>query len=158
GGDNGAVRFDLNGDGAFSDLDKISNVAPVARHIGGGVRAQATEFLNSANNPIYIATYDVNGDPDITVTTTGGVSGGHFDFDSYYGKNTSNGTSATATITVGTTGQTTGFPADLGGISIDGVVIVPHLTVLDLTSGTATTTNAQTIKNNVTGAGGYTAK
>ena len=46
GGDNGAVRFDLNGDGNFTAADQVTvagNVmSPVGRNMGGGVRSQLT--------------------------------------------------------------------------------------------------------------------
>lgn len=67
------------------------------------------------------------------------------------------GVKATATITVGTTGQTAGKPADLGGVSVSvgPTQIVGHLTSSQITDGTAVSANTTTIKNNV--GNGYTA-
>ena len=60
------------------------------------------------------------------------------------------GASATATITVSSTGHTYG--ADLGGISAGGTQFVPHVGPGSLVNGTATTTNAAVIAASV-GAG-----
>ena len=158
GGDNGVIRFDLNRSSTFDESDQVRLVAsgplvsPVGRHMGGGVRSQLTAFSTSGFD-IYIANYDRNGDPPPPVGTSG-VDGGHFDEDIYFGA-LSAATRATATITVGTSGQTNPFPATLGAITVDGVVVVPALTVANIVNGTATITNATTIKNKVTG--GYTA-
>jgi Neisseria PilC beta-propeller domain len=158
GGDNGAIRFDLNGSSTFDTADQVQLVtngtfiSPVGRHMGGGVRSQLTAFTTSGFD-IYLANYDKNGDPPPPAGTSG-VDGGHFDVDIYYGA-LSNAAKATATITVGTTGQTSPFPATLGAITVDGVVVVPALTVTDIVNGTASSTNATTIKNKVTN--GYTA-
>ena len=89
GGDNNAVRFDLDGDGKFTDSDQISGKSPVGRYMGGGIRSQFTAFT-TLNYEIYQANYDKNGDPpstSSTSTTESGVAGGHFDFDVYYGAN-----------------------------------------------------------------------
>lgn len=97
-----------------------------------------------------------NRNPDAVFPTSDisyGVTGGHFDVDIFYGSTPA--VSATATITVGTTGQTSGVKATLGGIQVDGVTIVPALTTSDITNGTDTTTNANTIRSKVTG--GFTA-
>lgn len=156
GGDNGTVRFDLNNTGTFTSADQITEsgalVSPVGRHMGGGVRSQLTAFT-TAGFDIYLANYDKNGDPPPPAGTAG-VNNGHFDEDIFYGS-LINAVQATATITVGNTGQTNPFPATLGAITVDGVVVVPALSVTNLPNGTATTTNANTIKNLVTG--GYTA-
>ncbi len=158
GGDNGVIRFDINRSNTFDESDQVRLVAsgplvsPVGRHMGGGVRSQLTAFSTSGFD-VYIANYDRNGDPPPPAGTSG-VDGGHFDEDIYFGA-LSAATRATATITVGTSGQTNPFPATLGDITVDGVVVVPALTVADIVNGTATTTNATTIKNRVTG--GYTA-
>lgn len=86
GGDNGAVRFDLNADTHFTTADQVSGVSPVGRYMGGGVRSQLTAFT-TAGFDIYQANYDNNGDPPSTSisTATQGVAGGHFDEDIYYG-------------------------------------------------------------------------
>ncbi len=158
GGDTGTIRFDLNRSGTFGADDQVQLVAndplvsPVGIHMGGGVRSQFTEFRLSGS-AAFIANYDKNGDPP-PPPGTAGVNGGHFDVDIFYGA-LSAAVPATATITVGSTGQTSSFPATLGAITVDGVVVVPALTVTNIPNGTATTTNATTIKNRVTG--GYTA-
>lgn len=85
GGDNGAVRFDLNGDNQFNSADQLSGgISPVGRHIGGGVRSQLTA-LSASGLDVYQANYDKNGDPPAppSITEERGVSGGHFDFDLY---------------------------------------------------------------------------
>jgi hypothetical protein len=94
-----------------------------------------------------------NQNPDIVVPYPQldlGVEGGHFDVEIYHSTQ-----AATATITVGTTGQTAGFPATLGAISVAGVTIVPALTVTDITNGMASGLNAKVIADKVTG--GFTA-
>ena len=158
GGDNGIVRFDLNSDNLFTPLDTVdvsgTEMSPTGRHMGGGVRSQLTEF-STPNFEVFLANYDVNTDPAVVVVTTHGVAGGHFDFDIYHGAVTSTGTQATATIVVSANGQTSPFPATLGAITLDGVVVVPALTVSDIPDGTATATNASKIKTKVTG--GFTA-
>lgn len=156
GGDNGTIRFDLNNTGTFTSADQVtesgSQVSPVGRHMGGGVRSQLTAFT-TAGFDIYLANYDKNGDPPPPAGTAG-VNGGHFDEDIYFGS-LSGAVRATATVTVSATDQTNPFPATLGAITVDGTVVVPALSVANLPNGTATTTNANTIKNLVTG--GYTA-
>ncbi len=89
GGDNGAVRFDLNADTHFTSADQVTvsgaSVSPVGRYMGGGVRSQLTAFTTTGFD-IYQANYDRNGDPPSTSSTaTQGVAGGHFDEDTYYG-------------------------------------------------------------------------
>ena len=156
GGDNGTIRFDLNSSATFTSADNVtvstSQVSPVGRQMGGGVRSQLTAFT-TAGFDIYFANYDKNGDPP-PPPGTAGVNNGHFDEDIFYGS-LINANTATATITVGNSGQTSPFPATLGAITIDGVVVVPPLSVTNLPDGSATTANANTIKNLVTG--GYTA-
>lgn len=126
---------------------------PVGEWTSRGVQSQLTLVkLTSMFTTLFAQ------NPDITIpsaTPQGtGVTGGHFDYDIYYGAVTAS-SSATATITVGSTGNT--LPATLGGIQIDGLSIVPALTVTDITDGSATSTNASTIRGKVTGNGGYTA-
>lgn len=83
GGDNGVIRYDLNGDAAFSAADKLPDGAiPVGRHMGGGIRSQLTE-LNAADFNVYHANYDKNGDP-VTPSSDKGVANGHFDVEIYY--------------------------------------------------------------------------
>lgn len=142
----------VNGSGA---IDYTS--LPVGKFTSNGVSSHPILIqLTSLNTTLH------NQNPDVTIPTPPtalGVAGGHFDEDVFYGSpnicagSTTGGSSATATITVGSTGST--FPATLGGIQVDGTTIVPALTTSNITNGTATTTNATTIKNQV--AGGYTA-
>ena len=82
GGDNNAIRFDLNGDAQFTSADSVSSLSPVGQYIGGGVRSQFTSFSTSSGLGVYQANYDRNGDPPTPVGR--GVSGGHFDVDVYY--------------------------------------------------------------------------
>jgi hypothetical protein len=92
-----------------------------------------------------------NQNPDIVVPypqLNRGVEGGHFDVEIYYGPRV-DATAATATIEVGTTGQTSPFPATLGAISVNGVAVFPALTVSDLRNGGDSTTNAETIRSKV---------
>lgn len=87
GGSNADLRFDLNGDGKFTDQDKVNAQIPVGRHMGGGVRSQLTAF-STASYDIYLANYDNNGNPTgstESTTTVQGVGDGHFDVDLYYG-------------------------------------------------------------------------
>lgn len=99
GGDNGAPRFDLNADGLFTPTDQVSGMSPVGRHMGGGVRSQLTEF-STTGYEIYLANYDLNGDPpystSVSSTNNRGVSGGHFDFDVYCSTNCKDGKNPTA--------------------------------------------------------------
>lgn len=128
---------------------------PVGKFLDIGVESQPILVqLVTLNDTLFNQSPDVSF-PVITELTAGGrgVAGGHFDVDNYYNgtSSTSGGTKATATITVGTTGQLAGVPATLGVISLDGVTVFPALTTSDITNGTATTTNATNIKNKVTG-------
>lgn len=131
---------------------------PVGKWLSKGVQSQPILVqLQTLNTTLF------NQNPDITFPYQEvgfGVTGGHFDEDIYHNCTTSvsggvTGVKATATITVGTTGQTTNLPATLGMISVDGIAVFPALTIADITNGTATTTNATTIKNAVMA--GYTA-
>ena len=87
GGDNGAIRFDLNGDSSFTSADQVTvdgNLAsPVGRNMGGGVRSQLTA-LDAKTFQVYQANYDKNSGEVATLDR--GVSGGHFDYDVYYGQ------------------------------------------------------------------------
>lgn len=85
GGDNGAIRFDLDGDNAFTSADQLDgDINPVGRYMGGGVRSQLAA-LSASGFDVYQGNYDKNGDPPLPPPTTDdlGVSGGHFDFDMY---------------------------------------------------------------------------
>lgn len=86
GGDNGAVLFDLNKDGAFTAADQVgSSLNPVGRNMGGGVRSQLVA-LSASGFDVYQANYDKNGaPPPVTTGDDRGVAGGHFDQDIYYG-------------------------------------------------------------------------
>lgn len=160
---NGLPFLDMSGNHLLDgdDLVKFStppasatDAIPIGKMIGMGVMSQPVLVqLSTLNNTLF------NQNPDVTIVpvdlgTTAGVTGGHFDVDIFYAPPTG-GAQATATITVGTTGQTSPFPATLGGIAVDGVTIVPALTVTDITDGTASSTNTTTITNKVTG--GFTA-
>ena len=129
----------------------IEQGIPVGKYLSTGVQSQPLLVqLKTLNTTLF------NRNPDAVFPTTDisyGVTGGHFDVDIFYGYTPA--VSATATITVGTTGQTSGVSATLGGIQVDGITIVPALTTSDITDGTASTTNANTIRSKVTG--GFTA-
>lgn len=125
---------------------------PVGKWLSKGVQSQPILVqLQTLNTTLF------NQNPDISFPYQEvgfGVTGGHFDEDIYHNCTTSvsggvTGVKATATITVGTTGQTTNLPATLGMISVDGIAVFPALTTADIPNGTATTTNATTIKNAV---------
>ncbi|MDD2685621.1 MAG: PilC/PilY family type IV pilus protein [Gallionella sp.] len=171
------VFMELSGDGVIDNIDRIGYIAsdtevttgtsnvgdpiltpsvdgiPVGQWQSRGVQGQPTLVKLTS---LFTTLFNTN--PDVTVPsaapTGSGVAGGHFDVDIYYG-GTSTGSAATATITVGSTGNS--LPSTLGGIEIDGVVIVPALTVTDIPNGSATSTNATTIKNKVSSLNGYTA-
>lgn len=88
GGDNGTIRFDLNGDNLFTTADQLpTGQKPVGRHMGGGVRSQLTA-LSAAGFDVYQANYDRNSQPPSPPGDDKGVSGGHFDYDIYYYSNT----------------------------------------------------------------------
>ncbi|MFZ4479306.1 MAG: pilus assembly protein [Rhodoferax sp.] len=155
--------LDLSGNHVLDDDDRVkfatpptlpTDSIPIGKMIGIGVMSQPVLVqLSTLNNTLF------NQNPDVTIPpvdlgTAQGVTGGHFDVDIFYAPPTG-GAQASATITVGTTGQTNPFPATLGAITVDGVTIVPALTVSDITNGTASSTNTTTITNRVTG--GFTA-
>ena len=155
--------LDLSGNHVLDDDDRVkftptlltTDSLPVGKMIGIGVMSQPVLVqLSTLNNTLF------NQNPDVTIVpvdlgTAQGVTGGHFDVDVFYATPTG-GAQATATITVGTTGQTSGYPATLGAITVDGVTIVSGLTVSDITNGGASgSTNAEVIKRLVTG--GFTA-
>ncbi len=151
--------LDLSGNHILDDDDRVKFVTPpvvatdsipIGKMIGIGVMSQPVLVqLSTLNNTMF------NQNPDVTIVpvdlgTAQGVTGGHFDIDYFYAPPTG-GTQATATITVGTTGQSAGYPATLGAISVDGVTIVSGLTVSDITDGTSSSNNAQTISGLVSG-------
>lgn len=166
GGAKNTPFLDLSGNQILNDDDRVKDAAtprapilttdgvPVGKFVSIGVLSQPILVqLTSLNNTLF------NQNPDVTIVpvvlgTGAGVTGGHFDVDIDYMPPTG-GSSATATITVGTAGQTSGLPATLGGIAVDGVTIVPPLTVLHITDGVNSSTNATTIANKITG--GFTA-
>lgn len=164
GSNNANLPFlDMSSNHLLDDDDRVkfatpptiaTDAIPIGKMIGMGVMSQPVLVqLSTLNNTLF------NQNPDVTIIpvdlgTTAGVAGGHFDVDIFYAPPTG-GAQATATITVGTTGQTSPFPATLGGIAVDGVTIVPALTVTDITNGTSSSTNTTSITNRVTG--GFTA-
>ncbi len=118
---------------------------PVGKFISIGVLSQPILVqLVTLNDTLFNQNPDVSIPPVILGV---GVDNGHFDQDMYYGGTT--GAQASATITVSTTGQTNLFAATLGDITVDGVVVVPALTVSDIVNGFANTTNAGVIKSKV---------
>ena len=175
GGSHNSPFLDMNGDVLLTNSDRIKYIAsdtlpsttpataigdpilttdgiPVGKFISNGVQSQPVLVqLQTLNDTLF------NQNPDIVFpvpTVVVGVAGGHFDQDIFYGS-TSGGASATATITVGTTGQTTNIPATLGTISVNGVTIASALTTTDIVNGTDTTTNATTISSAIVN--GFTA-
>jgi hypothetical protein len=166
--------LDMNGDVKVDDADRVkysatdtlpvttpatvvgdpnltTNGIPVGKFLSIGVLSQPILVqLVSLNDTLFNQNPDVVF-PTVTLAETG-VTGGHFDADIFYGT-ASGGSSATAVITVSSTGSSR--PATLGGISVDGVSIVGALSTSNITNGTSTSTNASTIKNRV--AGGFTA-
>lgn len=167
GGSKNQPFLDLNGDVKLDNTDRLKYITgdtiptgsavgdpilstdgiPVGKYLSVGVLSQPILVqLASLNDTLF------NQNPDIVtpavVLPETGVTGGHFDVDVFYGA-AAGGTGATATITVASTGRTN--PATLGGISLDGVTIVPALTTGDISNGTATTTNASIISGKVTG-------
>ena len=175
GGSKNKVFLDLNGSAHIEDdLDRIVYIAgdtlpvttpatlvgspikttdgiAVGKFISVGLMSQPILIqLTTLNDTLY------NQNPDIVVPASPvdrGVANGHFDVEFYYAA------PATAIITVSTTGQTTGFPATLGAITINGITVVPALTVADIPNakGSFTNTNAiaEMIRRKVTG--GFTA-
>lgn len=160
---NGLPFLDLSGNHLLDSDDLVkfatppstaTDAIPVGKMIGIGVMSQPVLVqLSTLNNTLF------NQNPDVTIVpvelgTTQGVDGGHFDVDYFYATPTG-GAEASATLTIGTTGQSSGFPATLGAITVDGVTIIPAQTVANITNGTATSTNVTTLKNAVTN--GFTA-
>ena len=117
--------------------------------------------LSNLNDTLY------NQNPDVVVPPTPidrGVAGGHFDVEFYYSAGataviTVTGQSGSAPTFVPAPGQQTGYPATLGAITVNGITVVPALTVADIPNGSGNSTNtfaiAEMIKRKVTG--GFTA-
>lgn len=185
GGSKNSPFLDLDDNQLLNDSDRIKYIATdtplpsgkaVGDFIAGTDGIPVGKFLSNGalSQPILVQLqtlnttfFNQNSDVVFPVTEiTYGVTGGHFDVDIFYNGSIGNlcttntgvnvpAAKATATITVGTSGQTANLPATLGGITVDGVTVIPALAIADITDGTATTANATTIKNKVTG--GYTA-
>lgn len=166
GGVKNSPFLDLSDDQLLTNEDRVKDSAtprapelstngiPVGKMISIGVMSQPILVrLSTLNNTLF------NQNPDVPIVpvvlgTGAGVTGGHFDVDFFHTTPTG-GAQASFTIKVGNNGQTAGIRATLGGITVDGVVIVPALTVNDIANGTAISTNATLIKNKVTN--GFTA-
>ncbi|MDQ1920655.1 pilus assembly protein [Massilia pseudoviolaceinigra] len=93
GGTTGEVIFDLNNDAKYTSDDMVLDslnkpLAPVGRHMGGGVRSQLIG-LSAGGVDVYQSNFDQNDAPkpdtvDVSTATVGGergVAGGHFDTD-----------------------------------------------------------------------------
>ena len=170
GGSKNLPFLDLSGDVKLDNTDRIKYAAgdavPAGSAIGDpilstdGVAVGKFLSIGLLSQPILVQLLTLNDtlfnqNPDITipvVTMGQGVDGGHFDQDMYYGAPTAAG-AAKATITVNSTGSSRA--ATLGGISVNGVSILPALTTADLTNGTLTTANASSVGAKI--AGGFTA-
>lgn len=133
-------------------IDTTTDGIPVGKFLSVGVMSQPVLVqLSTLNNTFY------NQNPDsapvsVALGTAAGVAGGHFDVDIFYAPGT-NGARATATLTISTTGQQSPFPATLGSITVDGVEIVPAMSVDDIPNGGASTsTNAAAIATKLTNA------
>jgi hypothetical protein len=158
--------LDLSGDVLLTDLDRIKYIdgdaLPVGKASGDrimdrtGVPLGKFVSIGVLSQPILVQLVTLNDtlfnqNPDVIVPSPNvdrGVEGGHFDVEIYYG-------TTTATITVANpatgAGQTNGYPATLGAITVDGVEVVPALTVADLTNGGGSAnTSANVIKNKAT--------
>lgn len=173
GGSTNQPFLDLSGNIKLDDADRIKYIAtdtiptgkaegdpilttqgiPVGKFISVGLLSQPILVqLITLNDTLF------NQNPDVIVPVANvdrGVEGGHFDVEIYYG-------TTTATITVANpatgAGQTNNFPATLGAITVDGEVVVPALTVADLTNGGGSAnTSANVIKTKVVTANGFTA-
>lgn len=167
GGSTNLPFLDLSGNVKLDNDDRIKYIAgdtiPVGSAVGDpilttdGIPVGKWISIGLLSQPILVQLTTLNDtffnqNPDIVVPYPNidrGVEGGHFDVEIYYGPRV-NATAATATITVGTTGQTNNVPATLGAITLDGVTVVPALTIANLVNGTASSTNAETIRNRVT--------
>lgn len=166
GGSSNQPFLDLTGDVKLNNDDRIKYIAtdtiPADKAVDDpimstdGIAVGKFISIGILSQPILVQLVTLNDtlfsqNPDIIVEPTvvdRGVKGGHFDVEIYYGTVTAS-TPATATITVGSSGQIAGLPATLGAIKVDGVTIVPPLTITDIVKGTATATNAQVITSKV---------
>ncbi len=147
----GPTRVDDITVGATSLI--AGNSKPVLLAEGTEINANATTLAELINANKLVSGYEV---------LTGGVSGAIITVtkttvgvDTNTLTLTGTGIRATGAITVGTTGQTSGTPADLGGISVGATSIVGNLNSTVLTNGFSTTTNATSIRNAV--GSGFTA-
>jgi len=166
GGSTNLPFLDLSGNVKLDNDDRLRYIAgdtiPIGSAVGDpilttdGIPIGKWISIGLLSQPILVQLANLNDtlfnqNPDIIVPYPNidrGVEGGHFDVEIYYGPRV-NAAAATATITVGTAGQTASFPATLGAISVDGVVVVPALTVGNLVNGIATNTNAEAIRSRV---------
>jgi hypothetical protein len=164
GGSKNDPFLDLSGNVKLDDADRIKYIAadtrPVGREVGDailttdGIPVGKYLGIGIFSQPILVQLLTLNDtlynqNPDIVVPSSPverGVAGGHFDVEIFYGSTP--GAQATARITVGSTGQA--IPATLGAISVNGVQIMPALTVAALVNGTSTSTNAEAIRSRVT--------
>lgn len=155
--------LDLSGDVKLDNLDRIKYSAadppPTGSLVGepilttDGISVGKFISIGLLSQPLLVQLVTLNDtlfnqNPDIVVPypqLNRGVEGGHFDVEIYYGPRV-DATVATATIDVGTTGQTSPFPATLGAITVNGIPVVDALTQTDLRDGTAAATNAETIR------------
>ncbi|MHB1117329.1 PilC/PilY family type IV pilus protein [Sideroxydans sp.] len=154
----------LPGGAAVGDAIQGTDGIPVGKFLANGVMSQPILVQLQTLNTTF---FNRNSDAVFPVSeVTYGVTGGHFDTDIFYNGSAGNlcttttgvnvpAAKATATITVGTAGQTDYLPATLGGVEVEGATVIPTQTTANITNGTATTTNAATLRNAVTG--GYTA-
>jgi hypothetical protein len=172
GGAKNQVFLDLNGNAKIDDAaDRITYIAgdtiPVTTPptVAGspimttdGIAVGKFITIGLLSQPILVQLSNLNDtlynqNPDVVVPATPvdrGVAGGHFDVEFYYS------TPATALITVTTAGQSAGYPATLGAITINGITVVPPLTVNDIPDGGGNTSLiAEMIRRKVTG--GFTA-
>jgi hypothetical protein len=181
GGAPSKLVFDLSGDGLLTDGDRATDAdgapittslgIPLGMNIGPGMFSTPTLVLISAtlnttlfNNNPYVSPGNVPDTPPVEESGGRGVAGGHFDVDVYYHANGAKICSFTgSTTTIGIDAQyqivvtSTGNPytANVGEISLGGTVIADAFSVTD---GTATITNATTLKNAINSkASGYTA-
>ncbi|OHC61510.1 MAG: hypothetical protein A2040_11840 [Rhodocyclales bacterium GWA2_65_19] len=173
--------FDLNADGLLTDADRATDTdgvaittslgVPLGMNLGAGMFSMPTLVLISStlnttlfNNNPYVSAGNTPDTPPEEETGGRGVSGGHFDVDIYYHNNgarictytggtTTTGIDAQYQIVVTSTGNS--YAANVGQISLGATAIADAFSV---TNGTATTTNATTLKNAINSkASGYTA-
>ncbi len=158
--------LDLSVDKLLTELDRLKYVdgdsLPTGKAAGDrimdrtGVPIGKFVSIGILSQPILVQLITLNDtlfnqNPDVVVPSPDvdrGVEGGHFDVEIYYG-------TATAKITVANpatgAGQTNLYPATLGAIMVDGVVVVPALAVTDLTNGGgSSSTSASVIRGKVT--------